>query len=48
MTLGYMETLTKCLKCGKNYLPGREFKKCPHKFRDKLSRQLTGQEKISK
>lgn len=45
MTMGYLEMQTKCKKCGKYFLPRREFKKCPHNFRDKLSRQLMGQEK---
>ncbi len=45
MTLAYSETRTKCKKCGESYLPRTRFKKCPHNFRDKLSRQMTGQEK---
>ena len=39
----YLEVLAKCKKCGKHYSVA-EYKKCPHKFKDKLSRQLAGQD----
>ena len=45
MSGNYVVILTKCPKCDKSYLPRREFDECPHNFRDKLSRQMTGQEK---
>jgi len=44
MSEQYMDILTKCKKCGKHY-SRREQKKCPHNFKDKLSRQMAGQEK---
>ncbi|KKL18223.1 hypothetical protein LCGC14_2477720 [marine sediment metagenome] len=44
MKLGYMEILVKCPKCGKYYSRRTRLMKCPHKLRDKLSRQLAGEE----
>jgi len=45
MAISYMEILTTCKRCGKHYSPRREFKKCPHNFRDKFNRQVCGQGK---
>lgn len=44
MNVAYLETLTKCPKCGNHYLARTDQKKCPHKFKDKFWRCMTGQE----
>lgn len=41
----YTEVYTECPKCGYSYSRAEQVK-CPHKFKDKLSRQLAGQEKV--
>ena len=43
----YMEILKTCTKCGKPYSGRTRSAKCPHNFKDELSRRLVGQENLN-
>ena len=39
MVINYLEILTKCRKCGKNFSRAQSAK-CPHKFNDKITQMI--------